>query len=310
MRRTFLLTCWVVIWMAGCKSGGPGDAESSQDGVVGPAPVAVTITAGSFATLTDSTQLSAVSTYLREISVKNDLNGYIQQIGNRVGDKVLRGQRLFTVQTKESKNIGNLINQLDASFQFSGMRKIKSPVTGYITTLNHQAGDYVQEGEALATIADDASFGFTLNLPFEYNDKIRLHQPLTIHLPDGSSLEGRVERRLPQMDSASQTEQIFIKTIPRALPANLMGTVYLTAHSFTGFLLPTASIYSDESKQHFWVFQLTSDSTARKIPVAIGLENGSQTGIATPKFSDSDRFVLDGGYGLGDRVDIRITTQH
>lgn len=308
MRYVLLPLFAVTICMTGCHGSsasmdsGQGDMDQAR------LKTSVTITSGNYGSMADSIALNAVSAYLLEIAVKNDMNGYIKQIASQVGDKVWRGEPLFTIQTKESKNIGNIINQLDSSFRFSGTSRVKSPASGLITLLNHQVGDYVQEGEVLATIADAASFGFKLNLPFEYRQKIRLNQSLKINLPDGTAINGTVKKVMPQMDSVSQTQQIFIKTAVSGIPSALMASVFLTTRSFSGFILPTASIYADENKQHYWVLQLLNDSTVHKVPVVIGLENDSQTGIDSPHFSPQDRFVLEGGYGLTDSSGIKITT--
>ncbi|UAY55300.1 efflux RND transporter periplasmic adaptor subunit [Arachidicoccus terrestris] len=308
MKYVLLPALAVIICMTGCHGGsastdsGQGDMDQARQ------QTPVTITSGNYGSMADSIALNAVSAYLLEIAVKNDMNGYIKQIASQVGDKVWRGEPLFTIQTKESKNIGNIINQLDSSFRFSGTSRVKSPASGLITLLNHQVGDYVQEGEVLATIADAASFGFKLNLPFEYRQKIRLNQSLKINLPDGTAINGTVKKVMPQMDSVSQTQQIFIKTAVSGIPSALMASVFLTTRSFSGFILPTASIYADENKQHYWVLQLLNDSTVHKVPVVIGLENDSQTGIDSPHFSPQDRFVLEGGYGLTDSSGIKITT--
>ena len=309
MRNALLRVLAVILWMTGChgRSASVDNGQADKDMARQQTPV--TVTSGSYGSLSDSIALNAVSAYLLEIAVKNDMNGYIQQVAYQVGDQVRRGETLFTIQTKESRNIGNIINQLDSSFRFSGTGRIKSPANGIITVLNHQAGDYVQEGEVLATLADAASFGFKLSLPFEYRQKIRLNQSLKIRLPDGTTLSGTVTRILPQMDSISQAQQIFIKTAVSGSPSALMASVFLTNHSFSGFILPTASIYADENKQHYWVLQLLNDSTVHKVPIVIGLENDTQTGIDSPQFSPKDRFVLEGGYGLSDSSAIKITTQ-
>lgn len=308
MRNVLLLAFAVIIWMTGCRGSSASVDNGQADTDMARQQTPVTITSGTYGSLADSIALNAVSGYLLEIAVKNDMNGYIKQIARRVGDQVMRGETLFTIQTKESRNIGNIINQLDSSFRFSGTDRINSPADGLITLLNHQAGDYVQEGEVLATIADAASFGFKLSLPFEYRQKIRMNQPLKINLPDGTAISGTVKRIMPQMDSISQTQQIFIKTAASGIPSDLMASVFLTTRSFSGFILPTASIYADENKQHYWVLQLLNDSTVHKVPVVIGLENDSQTGIDSPHFSPQDRFVLEGGYGLADSSGIKITT--
>ncbi len=121
-------------------------------------------------------ELNATSNFLQDNVVKSNINGYIKTIGAKVNDYVNAGKTLFTLKTKEAESLGNTINKLDSSFNFSGTIKIAAPESGYITELDHQAGDYVQEGEQLAVISDTRSFGFVLNIPYEQRKYISLNK--------------------------------------------------------------------------------------------------------------------------------------
>jgi predicted deacylase len=54
------------------------------------------------------------------------------------------------------------VNALDSSFQFSGTIQIKAPTAGFIAEVNHQIGDYVQDGEQLAIVSGFAEFRICL----------------------------------------------------------------------------------------------------------------------------------------------------
>ena len=306
MRNPLWTAAWVVILIAtGCKNNNAAD-DSSEAGV-SEVTTPVTVTNGSRQSIKDSTVLSAVSTYLLSADIKTNINGYIKSSGLHLGDAVAKGQTLFVLETKESKSLGNTIDKLDSSFKFSGISTIKSTASGYITMLNHQVGDYVQDGEILTSITDKNSFGFILNLPFEYRALVHLNQAVDIRLPDGSSTSGTVNRIMPQMDSASQTQQVFVKTTTGNIPSGLIASVVLTKDLQSGFTLPKDCVFADDSQQNFWVMKLINDSTAVKIPVNKGLENNSSVVITAPSFRPDDRFVIEGGYGLPDtaKIDVR-----
>src|SRR2546423_511747 len=80
---------------------------------------------------------------------------------------ILYWPSVFTLKTKEAQSIGNTISALDSSFKFSGIIPVRAGTSGYVAEVDHQAGDYVQEGEQLAVINDVNSFVFMLNLPYE-----------------------------------------------------------------------------------------------------------------------------------------------
>ena len=116
----------------------------------------------------DEISLNATATYLLRSDAKANATGYITMVSIKAGDRVGKGNTIFLLQTKEARALGNTINQLDKSFRFNGTTSVQSPSTGFVTMINHQVGDYVQDGEILATITDASSFGFLLNVPYEY----------------------------------------------------------------------------------------------------------------------------------------------
>jgi multidrug resistance efflux pump len=100
--------------------------------------------------------------FLLKSNVKANTTGYILKMNIKLSDRVNCGQPLFILQTKEARALGNTVNSLDPSFRFSGRTAVLSPASGYVFMLNHLKGDYVQEGEILATVSDAGSFGFIM----------------------------------------------------------------------------------------------------------------------------------------------------
>ena len=123
----------------------------------------------------------------------------------------LPGSKYFVLKTEEAQTLGNTINLLDSSFKFSGVINIKAGITGYVSEVNHQKGDYVQEGEQLATISDLNSFVFILNLPYELRPYVLNKGPVQLYLPDGKIMMARVSSVMAVVDSASQTQNIVLK---------------------------------------------------------------------------------------------------
>src|ERR1051326_2776499 len=143
----------------------------------------VTITHIEKVPLIEYADLNATSTYLQTNFIKASANGYLKSVNVHKGEYVNVGQLVFTLKTKEAEAIGNTINSLDSSFHFSGMISIHATASGYVGELNHQAGDYVQDGEQLALLSDSKGFGFLLNLPYELRRYVNLNQTLPIELP-------------------------------------------------------------------------------------------------------------------------------
>ena len=138
------------------------DAGTTEPETITP----VTITSVSTEPMAEYLELNATSTFLQKAYVKASANGYIKSANIHIGKMISSGQTVFTLKTKEAQSIGNTINLLDTSFQFSGIISIRAGTSGYVAEVDHQPGDYVQEGEQLAVISDIRSFVFILNLPY------------------------------------------------------------------------------------------------------------------------------------------------
>ena len=272
--------------------------------------IPVTITDISTQPMAEYFDLNATSAFLQKAYVKASTTGYVTSVNTQIGKLVTAGQTAFVLKTKEAQSIGNTINLLDTSFRFSGIVIIKAGTTGYVTELNHQPGDYVQEGEQLAVISDIQSFVFILNLPYELRPFVLNKEFVELLLPDGKSLIGHITAFTAMVDSASQTQNIILTVNDKSLPINLIAKVRIQKNAKSSTVsLPKQSVLSDETQTNFWVMKLIDSATAIKVSVTKGMETTDRIEIMAPEFSSTDKFLLTGNYGLADTVKIKIIHQ-
>lgn len=297
------LTVFILLSVFSCHEKGNSTAGGSPISAATP----VTITSPDTAAIQEEVSFTARSSFLLKSTAKANTNGYIVSSSIHLGDVVRQGQVIFTLKTKEAESLGNTINNLDPTFNFSGINHVRSPANGYVTQLNHQNGDYVQDGELLAEIANQNSFGFILNLPYEYNRLFSKNKAVNLILPDSTVLQGFITQVMPSLDSASQTQQVLIK-VPgaSAIPANLIAQVTLVKNSSKNPSLPKEAVLSDPSQQNFWVMKIINDSTAIKIPIQKGIESDARVEILSPIFTLQDKILLTGNYGLRDTAKVII----
>ena len=259
-------------------------------------------------TLSDYIELNATSTFLQKSYPKANANGYLQAVDIHLGDYVNKGKVLFTIKTKESQSIGNIVNALDTSFVFSGINTIKASDQGYITQLNHHDGDYVQDGEQLAVISKMNSFVFLLNLPYELRPYLLRNSTLQLILPDGQILNGTVAASLPMVDSVSQTQSIVIRVnSPHPIPENLIAKVRIVKSYKTNTVaVPKSAVLTNETQTDFWVLKIIDSTTAVKVAIQKGIETNGKVEILSPKFKPNDQIVVTGNYGLGDTAKVKI----
>ena len=300
----YLLLLWIV---SSCHS---KTAEETTTAGEQETVTPVTVTSVTGGPMAEYIELNATSTFLQSAVIKATANGYVTAVNAQIGNPVSAGQNVFVLITKEAKSIGNDINRLDSSFKFTGTIHVKSGITGYVSEISHQVGDYVQEGEQLAAVNDVRSFVFILNLPYELRPYVLNKQTVDLLLPDGKTLVGRIASVMPVVDSVSQTQNIVLKVNEKNLPSNLIAKVKVekTARPNT-ISLPKQSVLSDETQASFWVMKLLNDSTAIKVMVTKGIEMYDKIEILSPVFSTSDKFLVTGNYGLPDTAKIKVIQQ-
>ncbi|WP_316836183.1 efflux RND transporter periplasmic adaptor subunit [Pedobacter nutrimenti] len=258
--------------------------------------------------LSDFIELNAVSSYLQKSYVKANINGYVQFSGAQLGKEVGGHEILFTLITKEARAIGNAVNQLDPGFKFSGISKIRAEQSGFITQVNHQRGDYVQDGEALAVISNRNSLVFLLDLPYEFRSVVDQNKNIELILPDGEKLKGTLGGAMPSVDSAAQTQRIMIRVNPsHTIPEGLIAKVRITRTAKSNAqTLPKSAVLANETEDEFWVMKLINDSTAVKVPIKKGIENAQFIEILDPVFNSKDRIITTGNYGIADTAKVKV----
>jgi multidrug efflux pump subunit AcrA (membrane-fusion protein) len=293
----------VIFCLSACHS---TDSAVESDASSPVTPVQVTNPKDS--SLSEFVELTAVSAYLEKSFVKANINGYVQRTNAKTGEQVGNGTLLFILITKEARSIGNTVNKLDPGFKFSGVSNIRSGQAGTIVQVNHQNGDYVQDGEALATISNRNSLVFLLDLPYELNQIISQNKTIDVLLPDGTKLAGAVSGTMPSVDSLAQTQRYIIKVASgKDIPERLIAKVRLTKLNHAqAQVLPKSAVLSNETEDEFWVMKMINDSTAVKVNVKKGIESSSLIEVVDPKFAKTDRIIKTGNYGIADTAKVKI----
>lgn len=290
--------------LSSCKSSTP---KNAGDGPSVHTPVSVTTV--SHIPLNEYIELNATSTFIQQNFVKSNLNGYIQKSNIKYGDYVHAGEVLFILKTKEARAIGNMVNNLDSTFKFSGVNTLRAGASGYVMQLNHQAGDYIQDGEQLAVISDSRSFVFVMNVPYEDKPYVSIGKKVQLILPDTETLEGTISSSMPTVDSVSQTQSYSIKVnAQHTIPENLIAKVRILKSAVSDAqTLPRQSVLSDQTQSRHWVMKLINDSTAISVPVKTGIEQGDTIQIISPQFSNDTKILLTGNYGLADTASVILS---
>ncbi len=295
----------LMVCLGSCTS---AKKEDDDDTSKVQAQTPVTVTTVDPNAMADYIDVNATSVFLQKNYVKSNANGYIVKANAQQGRPVTEGEVLFEVKTKEAQAIGSSITVLDTTFKFSGVNRIKASRHGYISQVNHQVGDYVQDGEALATISDRTSFVFLMQLPYEMRQYVKQNQSVQLTLPGGQKLDGRVSQFMPSVDTVAQTQGVVISiSDSQQIPENLVAKArIIKSEKSNAASLPKEAILANETQTEFWVMRLINSTTAVKVPVTKGIVSGDRVEILSPKFSAQDKIIVTGNYGLPDTAKVKI----
>ena len=293
----------VLIMILFCSCGGKTATDEKEPETKTP----VSVTTATQEKLAETIEMNARSSFQISDNVKATLNGYIQQVYAKLGDIVKKGQLLFTLKTKEAAALSGRTG--DTTLNFSGLVKIYSPLTGVITTLSKQDGDYVQDGDDLAIVAEQNSLVFILEVPYESKKYVKTGSVCEISLPGGDIINGTITSEMPTVDAVSQTQNFILKPATSTLlPENLIVKVDIVKNiKPSAQTLPKAAVLTDETQSEWWVMKLINDSTAVKVSVKKGIESSNKIEILDPVFAATDRIIITGSYGLPDTAKVVIT---
>lgn len=268
----------------------------------------VTVTTISKGKLTEYIELNAITVFQRKNIVRSTATGFLSAMNISQGGTVNRGDVLFSLVTKEYAALQKGSTANDSSILFKGEIKIRASQSGIISSIAHQQGDYVQEGDELGTIAEPASRVFNLQVPFELAGNIHAGQSCEILLPDNRQIEGIIGIILPSADALSQAMTMVVKAVKQEnIPENIIVRVRIAKSiKNEAYTLPKEAVLTDETQTEFWVMKLVSDTRAVKISVNKGVEQDDRIEIVQPLFEKTDRFIVTGNYGLADTVTINI----
>ncbi len=299
MKKIILLGIVAMVFCS-CKK------KAEEEAIIHPV-IPVTLTKVDTSGISNYVDLNATATYLVKNIIKSNATGYLNTVAIQNNDFVTKGKELFTLKTREAKVLGTTISKIDPSLNFGNPISIKAATDGFISNVNARQGDYVQDGDALATISDVHSFAIVLGLPYPLKSYVNVGNSLQVYLPDGRVISARVKKFMANVDAVSQTQNVVLECNEKNIPENLIVKVRVIKSTSTKTVsLPKAAVLSDESETNFWIMKMINKDTAIKIPIKKGIENGDKVEILSPKLTIQDQILLTGNYGVNDTIKVRV----
>lgn len=297
---TFLLLAILI----GCKN-------ETQTKITKKTPLAVKAVLVKEQTLKEYLTFNGVTRYLKKENIRASVTGYISWMPYKIGDAVKSGQTFAKLRTKEQDALNEAI-KIDSSLaKFSSPLRINCNSSGIISVLNIQKNDYVAEGDVIATISQPGSLSIEVNVPFEYENHIKIGTPCDIILQNGETITSKITGSLPIIDTIAQS-QIFLIALPnRDLPENLNVTIKIIYKKAVKCkCIPHDALQTNELMTDYWVMKIINDTLAIKEPVTPLLSNDSLIQIQSKGIKLNDWVVTKGGYQMQDSTLVTIQKQN
>jgi hypothetical protein len=304
-RGVFIIFLLVVLVSCRGKRGNTGSGEENQ--MPKTTVHVVTVTYGS---VNDELTFFGTTIYLRRNAISTPIAAYLTEVNIKLGDHVNKGDVLYTLQSKESRALGNSFSKSDTSLTSFGIVKLRASESGVITTFDkQQTGEYIPEGVQLCTVASDNDLAIQVNVPFEFTQYANIGHSCTLTLANDKKYAATFTKALTSMNAPAQTQTILAKCNERIyLPENMIVKISVSKGSDSDKqILPRSCVLADEMMKEFWIMKLINDSTAIKVPVTIGTKNAERAEILSPKLGSTDRIISIGNYGLSDTA--LVTTE-
>jgi biotin carboxyl carrier protein len=290
----------LIVLQSACSSAPPVEDTA-------PSTPLVTIAKPVMHTFSNSVTFNGVTQYQQKAVVRAGTAGYIHHRGWKTGDIVRAGATYCTITTKEQQALKS-IDQSGILKKFRSPIPVMAGTGGIITAVNYQNGDFVSEGDILATLTKQSSLVVLVNVPVEYLNRVKVGSACIVLLPDGRKLNTHLQAGLPAADVAVQTQSFIVPIASTTLPegANLKINIPLS-NPAVQMAVPVAAVQTDETQTQFWLFKLGAGNRAYKIDVQAGkISPDSLQEIQTDKIGMNDRIIVEGAYGLSDSSKVKI----
>lgn len=292
--KLFPLT--LALLLAGC-------GQPKQEEPAATPRTAITVTHAVSGSIANEIVLSAVTAYQNKSVITAPIPAFITASHVQPGTVVRKGTLLYTLESKERQALGGSGSM--------GVVPLKASSAGIVLSVLQQPGSYVPEGTTLCTLADLKSLVFELNVPYEQHKYAVAGKHCTLVLPDDTRLNAVMQTSLATMNTVSQVQPMVARAQAPFLPEGMTVKVLIDGGGSDAgkLILPKAAVQSNETLTAWWVMKLANDSTAVKVPVAVGNSDTQRIEVISSQLSPSDRIVLTGSYGLEDHALVTLSKE-
>jgi hypothetical protein len=297
-----ILTVALILFITGCK------VQNRDDEAVIKPRSDVMVTRPVIKDAEFIEEFQGITRYIQTIEIRAHVTGIISKVNVSLAEKISVKQPLFEIKSRETSLLES--THLSSEFIKSAASIVFSYSSGIVSQINVQPGDFVQEGDLLASCVDRHSLRVVVSVPLEMDISKIENQHCSILFPDGKLLSGIVGASLPSANETNQTNALLVtpgKNFPVSENIHVK-VIVKTGKVKEGVFLPSGAVYGNEEQSRFWIIKIRNDSIAVRVPVKKGIKVDSLVQVTGTGINISDRFVYKGGYALSDSALVNIIT--
>ena len=267
--------------------------------------------------------------------------GRIRKINVEVGDYVVKGQilaemdRLQLEQTElqvqnddiEYERLKGLyaeggVSQSDfetaelgyklRKSNLSNLREntiLRSPITGYVSARNFDAGDLFSMSAPLFTVQQVTPVKLLVGISESEYTKIRKGDKvsLTVDAIPGQEFSGKVDRLYPTIDPATHTfkAEVVVPNTDRVLRPGMYARVTVNFGTRRSVIVPDKALVKQEGTGTRFIYVLRADNTVSYLPVTVGRHMGQEYEVLSG-LEEGARVVVKGQALLRDGVKVNV----
>lgn len=333
MKKSILL----LAALAAVACGNQGETQKAPEVVTPNVEVA---TAESRDVPQDNVYASTIQAYAVN-NIAPQTAGRIRKINVEVGDYVVKGQilaemdRLQLEQTElqvqnddiEYERLKGLyaeggVSQSDFETAELGykLRKsnlanlrentiLRSPITGYVSARNFDAGDLFSMSAPLFTVQQVTPVKLLVGISESEYTKIRKGDKvsLTVDAIPGQEFSGKVDRLYPTIDPATHTfkAEVVVPNTDRVLRPGMYARVTVNFGTRRSIIVPDKALVKQEGTGTRFIYVLRADNTVSYLPVTVGRHMGQEYEILSG-LEEGATVVVKGQALLRDGVKVNV----
>ncbi|MBE6253002.1 MAG: efflux RND transporter periplasmic adaptor subunit [Bacteroidales bacterium] len=333
MKKSILL----LAALAAVACGNQGETQKAPEVVMPNVEVA---TAESRDVPQDNVYASTIQAYAVN-NIAPQTAGRIRKINVEVGDYVVKGQilaemdRLQLEQTElqvqnddiEYERLKGLyaeggVSQSDFETAELGykLRKsnlanlrentiLRSPITGYVSARNFDAGDLFSMSAPLFTVQQVTPVKLLVGISESEYTKIRKGDKvsITVDAIPGQEFSGKVDRLYPTIDPATHTfkAEVVVPNTDRVLRPGMYARVTVNFGTRRSVIVPDKALVKQEGTGTRFIYVLRADNTVSYLPVTVGRHIGQEYEVLSG-LEEGARVVVKGQALLRDGVKVNV----